>query len=151
MPKKKAEEVQGKEQVLDSVQVPVKVPVPAETKVVFYWRKFHSPRFIIKDKDGRSITRVARNNVLTLDQKNKDDSIVISYLRAHSDNEKNGGIEFGELDARPIGSEDSSPIGERIDRLLEMEFPALATLSGGGLTSGRKSRGTLIAEILKIK
>ena len=135
---------------------PVEKKEPKSTKVVFYWRKYKAPSFTIPNgvdekKNQISVIRTARNSVMTLDTSDGDDAVMVKYLRKHQDNEANKGLEFTELESRPIGAEDSSDIGAQIDKMWKLEVPALATLAGGGVSKARLSKGTLVAEILDLK
>lgn len=115
------------------------------TNVVFYWRRWHSPRFLIKS-GGKNLRYSAKNNILSLNP--EKDADMIAYLRARADNEANGGVEFAELDVRQV---EGSNLGAQMDKLYGMDTQALAALVGGGVKNSRKTKGELISMILELE
>jgi len=124
---------------------PVEPKAPAEPKapgvVTFFWKNKQNLTF---HAGGRLYATV--KSVLKLDP--KDDAEAITKLRAHKKNEANKGRGFAELKA---GQNANSDKGKTMDELWELDIATLANMVGGSVSDTRKSKGTLVAEIMAMK
>ena len=124
------------------VEKQAKPTVPDKPKTVtFFWKNKQNLTF---HAGGRLYATV--KSVLKLDP--KDDAEAITKLRAHKKNEANKGRGFAELKA---GQNANSDKGKTMDELWELDIATLANMVGGSVSDTRKSKGTLVAEIMAMK
>jgi hypothetical protein len=111
----------------------------AQSSRVFYWIEGRNIEFLVN-----GALYASKQSVLKLDS--SKDAEAIKYLEKHKDNEKNGGRIFAEL-SNEISTEEDS--GKFVDKLLTMSVDQLAEMVGGGIANRRRSKGSLINEIVK--
>ena len=138
------------------VEAPVTAPAaPVDETVIFFWREGKNTTFNVKD--GTSFTTNKLNQQIevgTLYKTTKSvirlsteaDGAAIDYLRKHKKNEANGGRLFGEMQTGSVADSDK---GTAMDKLMLMDIKSLAQMAGGTIADERKSKGTLITEILE--
>ena len=153
----------AKEIVPEEVTEPVATEEPAKKEkagssdesdkaVCFYWKNGQNITFTAGEiiQNGKVIVAgklyKTKNSVLRLNP--IEDAEAVKHLKAHKNNEANGGLLFTSLKPEDIKESDS---GKLLDRLMKMDDKSLAELNGGGVVNMRKSKGTLIAEILAKK
>ena len=113
---------------------------PVKKDAVFCWHNKRNATFNIKESpDKPGVFVKTANSIL----KTGEDA-VISFLRSHKGNAANGGNVFIEM-------KDDKPASNTLDQLLRLDDKTLAEMIGGGIANRMKSKGTLIAEIMKIQ
>lgn len=152
------------EPVTKSVETPEPVAEPKKSEatpspsvkvpkdVMFFWKGGRNMTFSVQigtHKDGDKVFRDmqsyrTKNSTLVLDE--VADAPAIKKLRGHTDNEASGGALFTEVKERRA-TEGSA--GAELTKLMDLPHKTLAQMVGGTVQDFRKTKGDLIAELLK--
>ena len=144
----KARIAEAKETKEPEVKAEAKTEKPAKkSEAIFFWKDNQEFSFIVP---GDIVDKVQEpgqfykttKSVLKLDL--VTDAKAIKKLRSH----KKFNLAFGELGSLKDVETD---MGKSIDKLMALDIKTLANMVGGTVADTRKSKGTLIAEILANK
>jgi hypothetical protein len=106
-----------------------------------------NPRFSCRSrKDGHIIRRELKNGIITLDVSNEDDADMAAYLRRT--------VELRAKEVKLFTDDEKMSLGERIDRFLDMDQPALVQMLDNPKDRANMagaSKGMLLVKLLDLK